>query len=160
MAPIQKLSVQNKDLNAEESPYPHVFHQNETRGGLPEGAIVRLGKGGINTMQFSPDGTRFAVGSDVGLWVYDVATGAEVDLSNNIIGQVNTIAFSPDSRLIACGGYFRPIIQMWDMETGTELPQIQLPTSITLNMDIPIKSVIELAFSKNGDNVDQCKPYR
>ncbi len=33
------------------------FAQDNTQVGLPEGAIARLGKGGINIMRFSPDGT-------------------------------------------------------------------------------------------------------
>ena len=48
------------------------FAQDNTKIGLPEGAITRLGKGGINLMRFSPDGTRLAVGTDVGVWLYDV----------------------------------------------------------------------------------------
>ena len=48
------------------------FAQDNTKVGLPEGAIARLGKGGINFMRFSPDGTRLAVGTDVGVWLYDV----------------------------------------------------------------------------------------
>ena len=42
------------------------FAQDNTKVGLPEGAIARLGKGGINLMRFSPDGTRLVVGTDVG----------------------------------------------------------------------------------------------
>ena len=42
---------------------------------LPNAAKMRLGKGGINDMQFSPDGTQFAVGNDMGIWLYDVKTG-------------------------------------------------------------------------------------
>ena len=37
--------------------------QDNTKVGLPEGAIARLGKGGINLRRFSPDGTRLAVGN-------------------------------------------------------------------------------------------------
>ena len=32
---------------------------------LPKAAKMRLGKGGINDMRFSPDGTQLAVGNDV-----------------------------------------------------------------------------------------------
>ena len=49
-----------------------VCAQDNTKVGLPEGAIARLGKGGINIMRFSPDGTRLAVGTDIGVWLYDV----------------------------------------------------------------------------------------
>ena len=45
---------------------------------LPKAAKMRLGKGGINDMQFSPDGTQLAVGNDIGIWLYDVKTGKEI----------------------------------------------------------------------------------
>lgn len=157
VSPIQKLFSNNNNLNNPESlypkhrpaPYPRVFHQHETRTGLPEGAIARLGKGGINVMRFSPDGKHLAIGSDVGVWVYDVATGEEIPLPNKVIGQVNAIAFSSDNRILACGGYLRPIIQLWNLETGIELPSFTLPVSMSLNMDIPIHSALALAFSIN-----------
>ena len=45
---------------------------------LPEAAKMRLGKGDINAIQFSPDGTQLAVGTDIGVWLYDVKTGEEL----------------------------------------------------------------------------------
>ena len=56
------------------------FAQDNTKVGLPEGAIARLGKGGINLMRFSPDGTRLVVGTDVGVWLYNVPEGKETAL--------------------------------------------------------------------------------
>ena len=47
---------------------------------LPKAAKARFGKGGITTIQFSPDGTLLAVGSNIGVWLYDVETGAEKSL--------------------------------------------------------------------------------
>ena len=57
-----------------------VFHvsgyaENSEQTHVPEGAIARLGKGGINLIRFSPDGSKLAVGSDIGLWLYDVKQG-------------------------------------------------------------------------------------
>ena len=45
---------------------------------LPEGAKARLGKGSINDAEFSPDGTRLAIASDIGIWIYDAHTGTEL----------------------------------------------------------------------------------
>ncbi|MYB00940.1 sigma-70 family RNA polymerase sigma factor, partial [Candidatus Poribacteria bacterium] len=50
-----------------------------TKWQLPKDAKARFGKGGINTLQFSPDGTQIAVGSNIGVWLYDVETGKEIN---------------------------------------------------------------------------------
>ena len=42
---------------------------------LPKAAKARFGKSGINAIQFSPDGTQLAVGTDIGVWLYDMETG-------------------------------------------------------------------------------------
>ncbi len=47
---------------------------------LPEAAKMRLGKGEINNITFSPDGTRFAVATTIGVWIYDAKTGNEISL--------------------------------------------------------------------------------
>ena len=41
---------------------------------LPEGAIARLGRGSVGSMAFSPDGQYFAIGSWIGLWLYELPT--------------------------------------------------------------------------------------
>ena len=41
-----------------------IHAQTKILKGLPDDAIARLGKGGINVIQFSPDGTHLAVGTD------------------------------------------------------------------------------------------------
>ena len=51
------------------------FAQDNTFFELPEGAIARFGKGGINAMQFSPDGTQLAIGTSIAVWLYDVEDG-------------------------------------------------------------------------------------
>ncbi len=153
-SPIQKLFANNENLNSPEtlypkhrpSPHPRVFHQHETRSELPESAIARLGKGGINVIKFSPDGKFLAVGSDVGIYLYSVETGDEVALPNRTIGQVNAIAFSSDSNILAIGGYLRPRIQLWNLKTRTELPSFSVPVSYRINQDILIQSAIALAF--------------
>ena len=51
-----------------------------TRWGLPDGAILRLGRGTIDGFAFTPAGQWLTISSSVGLWYYDVATGATVAL--------------------------------------------------------------------------------
>ena len=102
------------------------FAQDNTKVGLPEGAIARLGKGGINIMQFSPDGTRLAVGTDVGMWLYDVSSGEETALFTGHTGQVNALAFSTDGKILASGGFENPVIQLWDLETDSKFTTLKL----------------------------------
>ncbi len=97
----------------------HVLAQDNTQVGLPDGAIARLGKGGINVMRFSPDGTRLAVGTDVGLWLYDVPDGKATALFTDSLGRVNALAFSDDGKILASGGNGNPTIQLWDLENDT-----------------------------------------
>ena len=118
-----------------------LYAQDNTKVGLPEGAIARLGKGGISVMRFSPDGNRLAVGTSVGVWLYDVKTGntkalipsitRQIDKKiKNIYGEhnwigdsvsyVNCLAFSPDNRILAVGEKDNFVVQLWDLETDIE----------------------------------------
>ena len=102
------------------------FAQDNTKVGLPEGAIARLGKGGINLMRFSPDGTRLAVGTDVAVWLYDIPDGKETALFTEHPGQVNALAFSKDGKMLASGGFANRVIQLWDLENGSKLSTLKL----------------------------------
>ncbi len=95
---------------------------------LPKAAKARLGKGGINDMQFSPDGTQLAVGSDIGVWLYDVKTGKELSL---FAGMSDALAFSPDGLFLASvrKGYGRSGIQLWEINTGHKVALTNAPPS-------------------------------
>ena len=90
---------------------------------LPKAAKARLGKGGITTIQFSPDGTLLAVGSNIGVWLYDVETGKEKSLFSN--GVCEALSFSPDSRFLTASSG-ETLIQLWEIATEREVPLIDL----------------------------------
>ena len=94
----------------------NTFAQDSAQWGLPEGAKARLGRGYIFELKYSPDGTRVAVPSSTGIWLYDAASGDPVTLVR--LGNAfaaSSVAFSPDSRtLYSFSGDF----QHWDTETG------------------------------------------
>ena len=97
--------------------------QESTYLSLPEGAVARLGKGTINAVQYSPDGTYLAVATSIGIWLYDTTTyqvehsqNGEVDLFTGHTGSVLSIAFSPNGKLLASGGRDNTV-RLWNMET-------------------------------------------
>ena len=120
----------------------NVFAQDNKQVGLPDGAIARYGKGGINTMQFSPDGTQLAVGTSIGVWIYDVQDGKEKSLYLGHFDEIRTLAFSPDGKFLAVNGFQNAIIQLWDMNTDLNKP------ILTFN-DKPAR-LIEMIFSEDG----------
>ena len=93
-----------------------------TKWKLPKAVKARFGKGGINAIQFSPDGTHIAVGSSIGIWIYDLKTGKEIDM---LLGRSQSIAFSPDGRFIASGGgkfsFHGEGLQLWETATGQKV---------------------------------------
>ncbi|MDE0325585.1 MAG: sigma-70 family RNA polymerase sigma factor [Candidatus Poribacteria bacterium] len=93
---------------------------------LPEAAKARFGKGGINAMQFSLDGTQLAVGTDIGVWLYDMETDEEKFLFG---GMCQSLAFSPDGRYLANGGgkFLGQELQLWEIAAERPVPLIGGP---------------------------------
>ena len=93
--------------------------QEYTRWGLPEGAKMRLGKGRITDIEFSPNGNLLAAASLLGIWLYDTATLRETSFLTVNSGWVTSIAFSPDGGTLAGGN--RRGIHLWDVNSGKKL---------------------------------------
>ena len=95
---------------------------------LPEGAVIRLGKGRLGqsdrTVSFSPDGRLLAVASGTGVWLYDVKNPERFTLLP--VELVNAVSFSPDGTVLASGSLPRSLspgfggkITLWDVSSGS-----------------------------------------
>ena len=97
-----------------------------TQWGLPEGAKARIGKGVFTDMQLSPDGTRLAIASSAGVWLYDVSTGDEIALITENAALIGRVAFSPDGTKLATAGG-NNTCRIWDVESPELLLTFKLP---------------------------------
>ena len=107
-----------------------VFAKDTSQWSLPENATARFGKGHINNLVYSPDGKMLAVGSSIGVWLYDANTGEEIALlaghteaemalfkrRYNHRSQDTPAAFSPDGKtlLSSCWDWNA---RLWDVNT-------------------------------------------
>ena len=99
---------------------PISIAQDDTTTGLPEGATKRLGKGSINEIAYSPDGTRLAVASSIGILMYDAHTGEELNLFTEHTDLVTSVSFSADGQTLVSGSWDKTV-RLWDVRTGSLL---------------------------------------
>ncbi len=114
-----------------------------TQWNLPKQAKMRLGKGGMESIQFSPDGKQLIVGSRIGVWRYDVKTGEEISLIPNMRGVVVN---SPDGRFMASGGG-DPLSSVGDshLERGVVLWDTGKESEVKIQEELPSASVIRFS---------------
>ncbi|RKU07490.1 hypothetical protein C6502_17080 [Candidatus Poribacteria bacterium] len=104
---------------------------------LPDGAIARLGKGGVSYrdrgIAFSPDGSRLAVATSMGVWLYDTETFDELALLTGHKEEVTVVAFSPDGTKLASGSgfHFPGTLKLWEVKTGQNINTFQVKRGST-----------------------------
>ncbi len=83
---------------------------------LPIGAKAHLGKGGVMSMQYSPDNKHLAVATGAGIvWIYETETYQPVTVLEGHPGQVVDVKFSSDSKRMLC--HVNNFFYLWDTET-------------------------------------------
>ena len=83
-------------------------------GTLVEDAQVRYG---IRALTFSPDGTRLASASRTQIKLWDIETRAEIMTLKGHTDTIDSVAFSPDGKLLASGASDKTV-KLWNIETG------------------------------------------
>ena len=124
---------------------PNVFAQQATQFKLPPGAIARLGKGWVKDMRFSPDGASLAVGTTIGVWIYDVSTGKEIDLLRGWMGGANAIAYSPINDTLAIAHEDRTVRLWTNVSSGA--------ATVSSIFQGHTGNIRAIAFSKDGNMI-------
>ena len=107
--------MENK--NSAATALPITDGENVTTWALPDGAIARFGRGKGGDMAFSPNGQYFAVGTEIGLWLYKLRTLSPIALWDTERGMIDSVTFSPDNRRIATHTFVGNL-KIWDIERG------------------------------------------
>ena len=99
---------------------------NKSRGQEPA-VILPVGKKQpVHALAFSRDGRLLAAACQPDLWevrLWDVAAKREVACLKGHTGEINSVAFSPDDKLLASGGGMlrKPgEIILWDIASGKQ----------------------------------------
>ncbi len=143
------VEPQQGDIMLLESVRSHNL-ENYIENYLPKDAITRFGKGYVFDFAYSPDGTRLALASTIGIWLIDVTTGEEINLLTGHTGYVTghtyyarSVVFSPDGKTLASlskGYRGDDTIRLWDAVTG------ESKAVLTEGIDSPIFPI----FSPDG----------
>ena len=99
-------------------------NSNETTWELPDGAIARVGPGFIYDMAFSPDNALLAVGTSIGVWMYELDTMQPVTLFETERGMILSVVLSPDGKWVATSNA-DGIIKVREIETQQRVANIQ-----------------------------------
>ena len=103
---------------------------------------------GITALTYALDGKTLAVGytnGDIALW--DTATQQKTALLDTASSVLWTLAFSPNGRLLASGGYKDSTISLWDVQTKTLLGAFDGHTRDTRAQNHGVSTI---AFSPDG----------
>ena len=113
-----------KNKNSAAAALPNIDGEDVTTWALPEGAMARLGRGSVRGMAFSHDGQYFAVGTSIGLWLYELPTLSPIALWNTERGMTGAVTFSPDSRRIVIRTFAGNLI-VWNIQSGACIAQME-----------------------------------
>ena len=97
-----------------------------TTWALPAGTIARFGRGCVNALAISPDRKYLAVGTGIGVWVYDRSTLAPLALWDTERGLISNLDFSPNGKWLATSNA-DGIAKVWDLHRGICISRMERP---------------------------------
>ena len=121
------------------------YAQDYTKWNLPEGAIVRLGKGHITgNIAFSPDNKILIIPSAIGIWFYDANTYKELKL---LTADVSNIVYSPDGTMFADNNSSDNTVELWDISYD------QFNAKHTSTLKGHTKDITSIVFASDGNTI-------
>ena len=99
----------------------NIYAQDYSQWEIPDGAIARIGKGRINDMEYSPDGSILAVATTIGIWVYDTDTYQVRKLFTRSHQEMEKVYFEDNGTVLTGMERFSHKITRWDVT----LPEIE-----------------------------------
>lgn len=105
---------------------------------------------GASSVSISPDGTKFAIGSNANLIVsiYDSSSGSTLELNHD--QQVYSVSWSPRGKQIASAGIHENKIYVWDVDNIQKKKFMYIPReSLTRYTD----GVYAVSFSPDGKSI-------
>jgi WD40 repeat protein len=108
----------------------------------PNGRFLAVGDGNYATSSDDAKEPLRASASESSLMLWDTSAGGKVRALLGHLSQVNAVAFSPDSRILASGGQDRTV-RLWDPLSATQLRVLRGQ----------VDAVESVAFSPNGETL-------
>jgi WD40 repeat protein len=112
--------------------------------------LAILGRGWINQIAWSPDGTILAVASSAGVWLHD---SADLDAAPRFLetrADTWSVAFSPDGRCLAAGGRDMSV-RVWELDAvNSDTTNAQPLYDLECRVGDWWKPVESLAFNPDG----------
>ena len=98
----------------------NIYAQDFLQWQLPYGAKMRLGNGNLYDIDYSPDGTKIAAATSIGIWIYDAQTGEARKLISDAHSGIRKVAYSLDGKTILSDINDRSLC-LWDVNSGKQI---------------------------------------